>query len=169
MTSPPRPPSPPSGPPLGTNFSRRKLTHPRPPLPACAKTLIRSTNTAREPAIRRALCHPERSEGPLKLLPRHASKKRCEEMRDPSPSAAAQDDTRLLTHCGWYFAHTASSRAERRPLPVVARSDIQESARPNARFFTVEFGCCLSCKSFLSLAHASTNHERSPTGPTHQM
>src|SRR5207237_10808361 len=44
MTSPPRPPSPPSGPPLGTNFSRRKLTEPRPPLPAWAKTLIRSTN-----------------------------------------------------------------------------------------------------------------------------
>src|SRR5207302_380508 len=46
MTSPPLPPSPPSGPPFGTNFSRRKLTHPRPPLPACAKTLIRSTNIA---------------------------------------------------------------------------------------------------------------------------
>src|SRR5213595_1696868 len=44
MTSPPRPPSPPSGPPFGTNFSRRKLTQPRPPFPACAKTLIRSTN-----------------------------------------------------------------------------------------------------------------------------
>src|SRR2546423_5120654 len=44
ITSPPRPPSPPSGPPFGTNFSRRKLTQPRPPLPACAKTLIRSTN-----------------------------------------------------------------------------------------------------------------------------
>src|SRR5207247_5778087 len=44
ITSPPHPPSPPSGPPFGTNFSRRKLTEPRPPLPACAKTLIRSTN-----------------------------------------------------------------------------------------------------------------------------
>src|SRR4051812_11251845 len=44
MMSPPLPPSPPSGPPLGTNFSRRKLTHPRPPSPAWAKTLIRSTN-----------------------------------------------------------------------------------------------------------------------------
>src|ERR1700724_1244486 len=44
MTSPPRPPSPPPGPPFGTNFSRRKLTLPRPPLPAWAKTLIRSTN-----------------------------------------------------------------------------------------------------------------------------
>src|SRR5205823_5896473 len=44
MMSPPRPPSPPSGPPFGTNFSRRKLTQPRPPLPACARTLIRSTN-----------------------------------------------------------------------------------------------------------------------------
>src|SRR5206468_2542167 len=44
ITSPPRPPSPPSGPPFGTNFSRRKLTLPRPPFPACAKTLTRSTN-----------------------------------------------------------------------------------------------------------------------------
>src|SRR4051812_30332197 len=43
-TPPPLPPSPPSGPPFGTNFSRRKLTQPRPPLPACAMTLIRSTN-----------------------------------------------------------------------------------------------------------------------------
>jgi hypothetical protein len=34
MTLPPNPPSPPSGPPKGTNFSRRKLTAPRPPLPA---------------------------------------------------------------------------------------------------------------------------------------
>src|SRR3954470_9310181 len=42
--SPPRPPSPPSGPPRGTNFSRRKLTQPRPPLPAWARTLMRSTN-----------------------------------------------------------------------------------------------------------------------------
>ena len=31
---PPPPPSPPSGPPNGMNFSRRKLTMPRPPLPA---------------------------------------------------------------------------------------------------------------------------------------
>src|ERR1700719_3496808 len=47
LTPPPRPPSPPSGPPFGTNFSRRKLTEPRPPLPACTKTLIRSTNIIR--------------------------------------------------------------------------------------------------------------------------
>src|SRR4029077_15241774 len=46
FTFPPRPPSPPSGPPFGTNFSRRKLTDPRPPFPACAKTFIRSTNMA---------------------------------------------------------------------------------------------------------------------------
>src|SRR5512143_60578 len=32
-TLPPFPPSPPSGPPRGTNFSRRKLTQPRPPSP----------------------------------------------------------------------------------------------------------------------------------------
>jgi hypothetical protein len=32
--SPPRPPSPPSGPPLGINFSLRKLMHPFPPDPA---------------------------------------------------------------------------------------------------------------------------------------
>src|SRR5688572_7733477 len=42
-TLPPRPPSPPSGPPNGTNFSRRKLTQPRPPLPAC--TLMRASST----------------------------------------------------------------------------------------------------------------------------
>src|SRR2546430_5066188 len=64
--SPPRPPSPPSGPPLGTNFSRRKLTQPRPPFPACAKTLIRSTNMARETAIRRTRCHPRRALEPKK-------------------------------------------------------------------------------------------------------
>ena len=34
MTLPPVPPSPPSGPPRGTYFSRRKLMHPLPPLPA---------------------------------------------------------------------------------------------------------------------------------------
>src|SRR5277367_2049381 len=43
-TLPPRPPSPPSGPPKGTNFSRRKLTQPRPPLPACTLSLASSTN-----------------------------------------------------------------------------------------------------------------------------
>src|SRR5258708_29318498 len=44
MMSPPFPPSPPSGPPLGTNFSRRKLTQPLPPSPALAWILIWSTN-----------------------------------------------------------------------------------------------------------------------------
>src|ERR1700728_1226411 len=43
-TLPPSPPSPPSGPPNGTNFSRRKLTQPRPPLPACTLGLASSTN-----------------------------------------------------------------------------------------------------------------------------
>src|SRR5215469_18949119 len=42
-TLPPWPPSPPSGPPKGTNFSRRKLTLPRPPWPAW--TLIRASST----------------------------------------------------------------------------------------------------------------------------
>src|SRR5206468_1386318 len=41
---PPRPPSPPSGPPLGTYFSRRKLTHPSPPRPASSWISTRSTN-----------------------------------------------------------------------------------------------------------------------------
>src|ERR1700691_4222727 len=44
QTLPPSPPSPPSGPPKGTNFSRRKLTQPRPPLPACTLSLASSTN-----------------------------------------------------------------------------------------------------------------------------
>src|ERR1700678_4457171 len=43
-TLPPRPPSPPSGPPKGTKFSRRKLTQPRPPLPACTLSLASSTD-----------------------------------------------------------------------------------------------------------------------------
>src|ERR1700691_2921133 len=43
-TLPPRPPSPPSGPPKGTNFSLRKLTQPRPPLPACTLSLASSMN-----------------------------------------------------------------------------------------------------------------------------
>lgn len=37
MISPPRPPSPPSGPPLGINFSLRKLMHPFPPDPAVTR------------------------------------------------------------------------------------------------------------------------------------
>src|SRR5690606_6819028 len=44
QTLPPMPPSPPSGPPKGMNFSRRKLTQPRPPLPACTLTVASSTN-----------------------------------------------------------------------------------------------------------------------------
>src|SRR5581483_1824137 len=40
-------PSPPSGPPLGTNFSRRKLSPPSPPRPACTWMRARSWNTAR--------------------------------------------------------------------------------------------------------------------------
>ena len=39
----PRPPSPPSGPPLATWASRRKLTHPAPPLPALACNCALST------------------------------------------------------------------------------------------------------------------------------
>src|SRR5262249_56651353 len=44
--APPPPPSPRAGPLFGKIFSRQKLTHPRPPLPACAKTFTRSTNMA---------------------------------------------------------------------------------------------------------------------------
>src|SRR6266850_2863854 len=44
MTSPPRPPSPPEGPPRGTNFSRRKATHPLPPSPALTRILASSMN-----------------------------------------------------------------------------------------------------------------------------
>src|SRR5450755_160442 len=43
-TLPLSPPSPPSGPPKGTNFSRRKLTQPRPPLPPCTFVLASSMN-----------------------------------------------------------------------------------------------------------------------------
>src|SRR4051794_10683260 len=45
-TSPPSPPSPPSGPPLGTYFSRRKLTQPSPPRPPSTWMVARSANTA---------------------------------------------------------------------------------------------------------------------------
>src|SRR5215471_21402591 len=41
---PPRPPSPPSGPPRGMYFSRRKLAHPSPPLPAWISIKASSTN-----------------------------------------------------------------------------------------------------------------------------
>src|SRR5271155_4847932 len=47
-TLPPKPPSPPSGPPKGANFSRRKLTQPRPPLPAWTLSLASSTNFMRD-------------------------------------------------------------------------------------------------------------------------
>src|SRR5437763_15879900 len=43
-TDPPWPPSPPSGPPRGTNFSRRKLMHPLPPAPASTRMSTSSTN-----------------------------------------------------------------------------------------------------------------------------
>src|ERR1700761_8831570 len=46
MTSPPRPPSPPDGPPRGTNFSRRKATHPLPPSPALTRIRASSINIA---------------------------------------------------------------------------------------------------------------------------
>ena len=44
-TSPPLPPLPPSGPPRGTYFSRRKLMHPLPPLPALMWILAVSITT----------------------------------------------------------------------------------------------------------------------------
>src|SRR5688500_5346215 len=44
MTSPPRPPSPPSGPPIGTNFSRRNDEMPDPPSPAFTWIRTRSMN-----------------------------------------------------------------------------------------------------------------------------
>src|SRR5688572_22838696 len=46
MTSPPRPPSPPSGPPIGANFSRRNEVAPDPPVPALTLTMTRSMNTS---------------------------------------------------------------------------------------------------------------------------
>jgi hypothetical protein len=42
ITSPPFPPSPPSGPPKGTNFSRRKVIAPSPPLPAFTLISVKS-------------------------------------------------------------------------------------------------------------------------------
>src|SRR5258708_4622150 len=45
-TSPPWPPSPPEGPPLGTNFSRRKAMQPFPPSPALMRILASSINIA---------------------------------------------------------------------------------------------------------------------------
>src|ERR1700723_1148558 len=70
-TLPPRPPSPPSGPPKGTNFSRRKLTQPRPPLPACTLSLASSTNfMMRSPKIKGArLPCPLRFDGALQARP----------------------------------------------------------------------------------------------------
>src|SRR4051812_6104766 len=49
MTLPPRPPSPPSGPPIGTNFSRRKETMPDPPSPAFTWMRTRSMNVISYP------------------------------------------------------------------------------------------------------------------------
>src|SRR5215510_14001871 len=48
---PPSPPLPPSGPPRGTNFSRRKLMQPLPPLPAAAVMSTSSTNMAGSPGV----------------------------------------------------------------------------------------------------------------------
>src|ERR1700687_468582 len=42
--SPPQPPSPPEGPPLGTNFSRRKAMQPLPPSPAFTRIFASSIN-----------------------------------------------------------------------------------------------------------------------------
>src|SRR5919197_1288474 len=50
-TSPPRPPSPPSGPPLGTCFSRRKLSPPWPPRPAWTRIFARSWNIGSERTV----------------------------------------------------------------------------------------------------------------------
>src|SRR3989338_9889664 len=43
-TAPPFPPSPPSGPPIGSYFSRRQLTHPRPPFPPRTVMVASSRN-----------------------------------------------------------------------------------------------------------------------------
>src|ERR1700690_1250755 len=51
QTLPPLPPSPPSGQPKGKNFSRRKLTLPRPPLPACTRSTASSTNFIADAAL----------------------------------------------------------------------------------------------------------------------
>src|SRR5208337_29394 len=72
-TLPPRPPSPPSGPPKGTNFSRRKLTQPRPPLPACTFSFASSMNfmRARFVKLKRGTgipCPPSSSAGEPKVL-----------------------------------------------------------------------------------------------------
>src|SRR5262245_12915889 len=70
MTLPPSPPSPPSGPPRGTYFSRRKLTHPSPPRPASSWISTRSTNidTAGDFKARRDQGRTSRRERPLGML-----------------------------------------------------------------------------------------------------
>jgi len=76
----------PSGPPLGTNFSRRKLTEPRPPVPACANTFTRSTNMRVQFAISMNSCHPERSRGmPLNIL--------CSSSESSDSASYRQDDS----------------------------------------------------------------------------
>src|SRR5215203_3472382 len=47
---PPRPPSPPSGPPRGTNFSRRKLVEPLPPCPAFTNKRASSMSVGNQPS-----------------------------------------------------------------------------------------------------------------------
>src|SRR5512144_2056694 len=63
MTSPPFPPLPPLGPPRGTNFSRRKLTQPRPPSPAMTRILTSSMNFMRKTSASLCQSH-ERSCSP---------------------------------------------------------------------------------------------------------
>src|ERR1700759_2773521 len=72
--SPPRPPSPPSGPPMGTNFSRRNETMPEPPSPAFTFTTTRSMNI---------------------LFPLHS----CPEHAD-CLVAVVPDDVRKCVNCG---------------------------------------------------------------------
>src|SRR5690606_25323874 len=76
MTSPPRPPSPPSGPPMGTYFSRRKLTTPLPPSPPFAKMRAASRNNASTRPLKTEGDSRPR-EPPPKFLHRSPARREC--------------------------------------------------------------------------------------------
>lgn len=86
-TLPPSPPLPPSGPPLGMNFSRRKLRQPLPPLPAFTVMTASSTNLILVLSPRRAGAS----------LPFRTS---CDRRHPPVGAVSGPQVSRLRRGCG---------------------------------------------------------------------
>src|SRR5579859_3198273 len=141
ITSPPWPPFPPSGPPSGLNFSRWMEAHPFPPLPASARKVAWSANSAMA-----HLCSPLRDRQDETHPPHHATISRRDSWQHQPQGRTG------------YSAVSAASRTltQRRPrrvpnstVPLTSANSVSSSPRPTP---APGWKCVPRCRTMISPA-----------------